>query len=88
MINFKVEVVEDVSGFEFIIYVVTVGTADYGDAYVVLRQAIPGDGSVLSERKPFCIAKTYEEAVRLIPNGLHRIGRDSKDDPSIVECWI
>lgn len=38
---------------------------------------------------PYCVVKdTVEEARKAIPHNLYRFGRDSCDDPVVIETWI
>jgi hypothetical protein len=38
---------------------------------------------------PYCAVKdTLEEARNAMPHNLYRFGRDSSDDPVIIETWI
>lgn len=61
---------------------------DYPDKYVVrLWQINRQLGKPLATR--FCIVKdTLEECRQALPGGLYRLGRESSDDPVIIETWI
>ncbi len=67
-------------------WVVYCGTKDIPAAYVVRRFFI-GAGQYFPDRA-CATASTLEEARLIIPEGLHRLERDPRDDPSILEVWI
>ena len=70
------------------LFVVYENPKDFPDKYVVrlweinrnVKKTLP---------TPYCVVKdTLEEARKAIPHNLYRFGRDSCDDPVVIETWI
>lgn len=82
-------------------FVITHGTADYGDKYAVREQRVMCD-SVFPEgfrpsddapnlfiaEQPLAVVDTLEEARAAVPPGNVLLGRDPGDLPVIVEVWV
>ncbi len=61
--------------------------SDYPKRFVVRRWSINEDGEPIPD--PECIVRTRLTGARkVIPPGFVRIGRDKRDDKTIVEVWI
>jgi hypothetical protein len=71
------------------IYVITHGTTDYGDKFVVREQLImfPG-GELRIAPHPTAVCDSLEEARRVMPSHLVRMQPFPDDDPVIVETWL
>lgn len=64
--------------------------ADYPNGYIARKWVVAGVG-VQAEPVATLDARhgpTLEAVRQGLPPGLHRIGRSTEDDPSIVETWI
>jgi hypothetical protein len=61
---------------------------DFPNKYVVRLWEINRQlGKTIATR--YCVVKdTLEECRKALPPGLYRIGRESSDDPIIIESWI
>lgn len=72
----------------FPIFAVYENPVDFHNKYVVrLWQINRKIGQPIATR--YCVVKnTLEECREAIPPNLHRFGRESSDDPQIVETWI
>lgn len=60
---------------------------DYPDKFVVRRWVIAG-GEPKPDDLPLAVVASLEEARRVLPPGLHCLGRGDNDDPCIVESWV
>lgn len=61
--------------------------ADYPEHFVVRRQDVLPDHSIVVG-KQVTLAKSLAEARAAVPDGLHNLGRQPGDVPSVVEVWI
>jgi len=69
------------------LYVITHGTKDYGEQYVVRIHVVSPQGSqALSP--PLAVVPTLDEARDAVPEGCVCLGREESDDPVIVETWL
>ena len=69
------------------LYCIYWSPSDYPNKFVVRRWIL--DGINTPKPDPACQVFTRLTGARKsIPKGLIRIGRDAKDDKSIVEVWI
>lgn len=68
------------------LFVITTGTSDFGDRYVVRpHRALPGRLEI--EPTPISVTTSLMEARETIPPGCVFLGRQKGDDPVIVETW-
>lgn len=65
---------------------------DYPDGFVIRAHYVVRDtqGRTLTAvaRVAHCVGPTLESVRRLLPPGLHPLGRMPNDEPQIVEVWI
>lgn len=67
------------------LYVITRGTKDKGDKYVVREHVIGADDHEIAR---YCTEhETLEAARASVPGGLARVPRAALDDAVIVETW-
>lgn len=69
-----------------VIYVVTRGTSDYPDDFV-LRRHVMMDGDLVADYRPLAIARTLEDIRKLLPPDVRRFEPWDADDPVIAEWW-
>ncbi len=69
------------------LYVITHGTKDYGEQYVVRIHRVSPSGSV-ALAPPLAVVASLDEAREAVPQGCVNLGRDERDDPVIVETWL
>lgn len=85
------ELVDDVDAMptaKIVVYVITFGTEDYGDKYVVRRQ-VPGRNKVYIEKEPLVVADDIEAARAAVPGDLVCFpATGGEDDPVVVESWL
>jgi len=63
--------------------------SDYPDGYVARRCYAKSDGGILMSRTEFFTGASLDEVrAQLAPFHLHRIKRDPRDEPQIVETWL
>lgn len=68
-------------------YVVTHGTRDFGELYVVRLHEI-GQAVIVVHRRTLIEADTLDEARSRVPAGLERVPMcDGLEDPVVVEAW-
>lgn len=71
-------------------FVITTGTKDYGERFVVREHRIGAEG-VKVAAFPLAVVDTLESArvaLHRSQPGLVCLGRDPSDDPVIVESWL
>ena len=84
-----VEDLDDVAGPKLVIYVITHGTKDWGDSYVLRRQSpFPRRNMIYMEREPLAVAAKIEDVRAELPEGLIKYPLTAGDDPVIVETWL
>jgi hypothetical protein len=84
------ELVDDVDAMptaKIVVYVITFGTKDHGDKYVLRRQ-VPGRNMLYIEKKPISVSDSLEEARAEVPDDLVCFQPTAGDDPVIVESWL
>jgi len=71
------------------VYVITHGTRDYGDKFVVRRQTIV-DGDLLPDALPTGVEDTLKAARTHVPTESRSrcFPRNQHDDPVIREWWM
>lgn len=72
---------------KLLIWTVYNNPSDYPGKYVVRWFCLAGDGAYTAAQ-PTIITDTLEEARAALPQGLHRLGRGTNDDHTIVETWV
>lgn len=82
-----VDSIAELPGEHVVFWVVTHNTKDYGDRYVLRRQA-PGKGVLYVEREPVLVSDHLTEIRAEVPLGLQLLPRSDQDDPVIVESWF
>ncbi len=86
----KYQLVEDVDalpGPKLVFYVITHGTKDHGDKYVLRRQ-VAGKSVIYVEKGAVGVRDTLAQVRTLVPDGLVRMPRVVGDDPVIMETWM
>ena len=67
-------------------HVITVGTKDYGDKFVVRVHHIGAHGVTIS--RCCTVHESLDQARGSLPGGLVRASPADEDDPVIVETWL
>lgn len=85
--NIKFE--ENIMGLSWLpLFVVYENLKDFPGKYVVRLHRIdrvPGE----VKATPYCVIKdSLEEVRQAIPKNLYRFGRESSEDPAVIEKWI
>jgi hypothetical protein len=57
-------------------------------AHVVVRRHLVGSGWAKPDETPLAVVRTVAEARAALPPGLTCLGRNSADDPCIIEVWV
>jgi hypothetical protein len=72
------------------LYAIYAQPKDYPTKFVVwIHRVILGEKRLWTESDKDCsLADSLEEARRLLPPGLHNLGRAPEDDPVIAEVWV
>lgn len=88
----RVEKLEDVEGTKLVIWVITTGTKDHGERFVVRRHATLCSGGDLDGAhlvETACtVHDTLDEARHSLPTDLCRVSPCMGDDDVIVETWL
>ncbi|RBB38872.1 hypothetical protein DPV79_15950 [Burkholderia reimsis] len=73
----------------FSMWVIYERPRDYPEQYVARRLRANSGGGVITLRGDVILGDTLDEVrARLKPFGLHRIARDPRDEPQVVETWL
>ena len=73
------------------LYVIYHNVKDYPGKFPVKRwnlKSATAEANQVHESQLVGVVDSLEEARKLIPAGLHNLGRREKDDPVIGETWI
>ncbi len=79
--------VDELPGQKLVFYVITRGTKDHGDKYVLRRQ-VAGKSVIYVEKDAVGVGDTLAHVRTLVPDGLVRMPRVVGDDPVIMETWM
>ncbi|MFG7180720.1 hypothetical protein ACGYQ5_14425 [Burkholderia pseudomallei] len=61
---------------------------DYPEGYIARRWTLANGAGLQPSTNEVFTGDSLDDVRRKLPQGLHRIHRDPRDEPQIVEVWL